>query len=122
MASYNDHPKWCIVVVIVLRIASFEFATCSLDRHVSRFIIVESANQFRKRLDLSTLLGALIDATTDLYAPKSTPYTNWNALMNAILAKFCPRSFVPRVLDRIMTIKMKINEEIVFYCTRTIFL
>ena len=69
---------------------SSDFAICSVDRHVSRFIIVVSVNQFCKRLDLSTSLGALIDATMDLYAPMPASPRNWNAFMNALFARFCP--------------------------------
>ena len=88
------------------------------DRHVDRFIIVASANQLRERLYLSTFPSTLIDVAVDWYSQLPAPPTNWNALRNAFLARFRPRSFVPGLIDRVRTIKMGVNEGIDSYYTR----
>ena len=85
------------------------------DRHVDRFVIVASANQLPEHLYLSTFPSTLIDAAADWYAQLSVPPMDWNALRNAFLERFRPRSFVPGLIDRIRTIKMGVNEGIDSY-------
>ena len=88
------------------------------DRHVNRFIIVANANQLPQHLYLSTFPSTLIDAAADWYSQLPAPPADWNALRNAFLTRFRPRSFVPGLIDRIRTIKMGINEGIDSYYTR----
>ena len=38
-------------------------------------------------------------------------------LRDAIVERFCPRSFIPRLIDRVRTIKMGVNEGIDSYYT-----
>ena len=65
------------------------------DRHVDRFIIVANANQLPQNLYLSTFPSTLIDAIADWYSQLPAPPADWNALRNAFLTRFRPRSFVP---------------------------
>ena len=88
------------------------------NRHVDRFIIVANANQLPERLYLSTFPSTLIDATADWYAQLPAPPADWNALRNAFLERFRPRSFIPGLMDRVRTIKMRVNEGIDSYYTR----
>ena len=88
------------------------------DRHVDRFIIVANANQLPQHLYLSTFPSTLIDAAVDWYSQLPAPPADWNALRNAFLTRFRPRSFVPGLTDRIRTIKMGVNEGIDSYYTR----
>ena len=88
------------------------------DRHVDRFIIVANANQLPQHLYLSTFPSTLIDVATDWYSQLPAPPADWNALRNAFLTRFRPRSFVPGLIDRIRTIKMGVNEGIDSYYTR----
>ena len=88
------------------------------DRHVDRFIIVANANQLPQHLYLSTFPSTLIDAAADWYSQLPALPADWNALRNAFLTRFRPRSFVPGLIDRIRTIKMGVNEGIDSYYTR----
>ena len=88
------------------------------DRHVDRFIIVANANQLSERLYLSTFPSTLINAAADWYSQLPAPLADWNALRNAFLTRFRPRSFVPGLIDRVRTIKMEVNEGIDSYYTR----
>ena len=88
------------------------------DQHVDRFIIVANANQLPQHLYLSTFPSTLIDVAADWYSQLPAPPVDWNALRNAFLTRFRPRSFVPGLIDRIRTIKMGVNEGIDSYYTR----
>ena len=88
------------------------------DQHVDRFVIVANANQLPERLYLSTFPSTLIDVAADWFAQLPAPPADWNALRNAFLARFHPRSFVPGLIDRVRTIKMGVNEGIDSYYTR----
>ena len=88
------------------------------DRHVDRFIIMANANQLLERLYLSMIPSTLIDAAADWYSQLQAPPADWNALRNAFLTRFRPRSFVPGLIDRVRTIKMGVNEGIDSYYTR----
>ena len=88
------------------------------EQYVDRFIIVASANQLPECLYLSTFPSTLIDAAADWYAQLPAPPADWNAFRNAFLERFRPRSFEPRLIDRIRTIKMGVNEGIDSHYTR----
>ena len=88
------------------------------DRHVDRFIIMANANQLPQNLYLSTFPSTLIDVAADWYSQLPAPPVDWNALRNAFLTRFRPRSFVPGLIDRIRTIKMGVNKGIDSYYTR----
>ena len=77
-----------------------------------------NANQLPECLYLSTFPNTLIDAAADWYSQLLAPPADWNALRNVFLARFCPRSFVPGLIDKIRTIKMGVNEGIDSYYTK----
>ena len=88
------------------------------DRHVDRFLVVARANQLPENLYLSTFPSTLIEVATDWYAQVPVPFATWNALRDVFLERFRPRSFILRLIDRIRTIKMGINERIDSYYIR----
>ena len=88
------------------------------NQHVDRFVIVASANQLPQHLYLSTFPSTLIDVVGDWYVQLPDPPVDWNALRNAFLERFRPRSFVPGLIDRVRTIKMGLNKGIDSYYTR----
>ena len=88
------------------------------DRHVDRFVVVAHANQVSKNLYLFTFPSTLIEVAADWYAQVLVPFAIWNALRDAFLEWFRPRSFIPGLIDRMGTIKMGVNEGIDSYYTR----
>ena len=87
------------------------------DRHVDRFVVVARANQLLENLYLSTLPSTLIEVAIDWYAQIPVHFATWNVLRDVFLERFCPRSFIPELIDRVRTIKMGIYEGIDSYYT-----
>ena len=81
-------------------------------------MVVAYANQLPENLYLSTFPSTLIDVATYWYTQVPVPFVTWNALKDAFLEQFCPRSFIPRLIDRMRIIKMGVNEGIDSYYMR----